>query len=181
MKSLIFAVLLIFLPCIATAKNPIRTVEGYVTKVVDGDTINVNSDGTRLKIRLYGIDAPETEKRNRKTGLATKEGQAYGDEALKALLGKVDGQKVFLNIMDIDRYRRMVSIVFLGSRNINREMVAEGWAWAYRKYLEGTYASEFMQDEEDARKKRLGLWRQYNPQPPWEFRKSDRMQLGIEK
>jgi endonuclease YncB( thermonuclease family) len=158
------------LPLLAFAKPPIRIVYGSVVKVSDGDTIAVNSDGTKIKARLYGIDTPETEKGSRRTGRVSKEGQPYGEEAWKALEGKVDGQKVRLDIMDIDKYRRMIAIVWLGSRNINREMVAEGWAWAYTKYLRGPYASEFIQDEERARKKRLGLWKQYNPQPPWEFR-----------
>jgi endonuclease YncB( thermonuclease family) len=124
----------------AYAKPIIRTVEGTVTKVSDGDTINVNSDGTKLKVRLYGIDAPETEKVNRRTGYVSKPGQPYGEEACRALLEKVSGKKVKLDIMDIDRYRRMVSMVWFGNRNINKEMVAKGWAWAYRKYLDGPYA-----------------------------------------
>lgn len=167
MQRLIISVLLLLMPICALAQGPVRTVEGYVTRVVDGDTINVNSDGTKLKIRLYGIDAPETKKSN-------KEGQPYGEEAWRSLVDKVNGQKVRLDIMDVDRYRRMVSIVFVGNRNINREMVAEGWAWAYREYLKGPYASEFLGDEERARKKRLGLWQQSNPQPPWEFRRIQR-------
>ena len=59
----------------------------------------------------------------------------------------------------------------LNNRNINREMVSEGWAWAYRQYLDRPHASEYIEAEEKARGKRLGLWAQTNPQPPWEFRK----------
>jgi endonuclease YncB( thermonuclease family) len=51
-------------------------------------------------------------------------------------------------------------------------MVAEGLAWAYRQYLEGSYASEYLRLEEQARRRRMGLWQQPNPQPPWEFRQS---------
>lgn len=171
LRPLSTVLLVILIPCIVFAKDPIRTVDGYVVKVVDGDTITVNADGTKLKVRLYGIDTPETEKMSRKTGVVFKEGQPYGEEAWRVLEDKVGGQKIHLDIMDVDRYRRMVSMVWKGSRNINQEMVSEGWAWAYRKYLKGAYASEFIQDEEQARKKRLGLWTQYNPQPPWEFRK----------
>lgn len=50
-------------------------------------------------------------------------------------------------------------------------MIAEGWAWAYRDYLDSPYVSEFIRLEEQAREKRLGLWRDNNPQPPWDFRK----------
>ena len=55
-------------------------------------------------------------------------------------------------------------------KDINREMVAEGFAWAYRQYLQGPYASEYISQEERARSRRAGLWHDANPQPPWEFR-----------
>ncbi len=94
----------------------------------DGDTVQVrDAMGTKVKVRLYGIDAPETEKRNRKTGRVSKPGQPYGEEALQALKEKIGGQRVRVKVRDIDRYRRAVSVVRLGSRDINREMVREGF------------------------------------------------------
>jgi micrococcal nuclease len=162
---------LLLIPTFLFAKQPIRSIEGTVTKVADGDTINVvDFSGTQVRIRLYGIDAPETEKANKTAGRVSKAGQPYGGEAWKALTGKVYRQKVKLDVMDIDRYKRLVCLVWLGGRNINQEMVAEGWAWAYRRYLDTPYASKFIGLEELARSERLGLWQQYNPQPPWEFR-----------
>jgi len=50
-------------------------------------------------------------------------------------------------------------------------MVKRGYAWAYRRYLKGPYASEYLEAEKVARASQLGLWEQKNPQPPWEFRK----------
>jgi endonuclease YncB( thermonuclease family) len=127
----------------------IRTVEGSVTAVSDGDTFKIGTiEGTRLKIRLYGIDAPETEKINRSTGMISKQGQPYGEEAFGALKSKILGKKVRVDIIDIDRYKRMVGIVYLNDRNINLEMVKEGWAWAYREYLQRPYASEYLDTEE---------------------------------
>lgn len=158
------------------AKEPIRVLEGLVVKVSDGDTITVYSSGTKLKVRLYGIDAPEMVKKNRKNGQISKQGQPYGEEAYRALDRKVYQQKVRLDTIDVDRYRRLVSMVWMVNRNINLEMMREGWAWAYRKYLDSAYASEFLGEEEQTRKKRIGLWRQYIPQPPWEFRKLQRME-----
>ncbi|WP_224981964.1 thermonuclease family protein [Geomonas agri] len=156
----------------AWAKGPTRIIEGTVSKVSDGDTVQVQDAlGTRVKVRLYGIDAPETEKRNRKTGRVSKPGQPYGEEAFQALKGKIGGQRVTVEVRDIDRYRRAVSVVRLGRRDINQEMVREGVAWAYRQYLERPYASNYIQTEEEARRQRRGLWRQENPQPPWEFRR----------
>lgn len=155
----------------AWAKEPLRIIEGVVVKVSDGDTITVDSKGTVVKVRLYGIDAPETEKFNRKTGLVAKPGQLFGEAASRALENKVSGRPVRLEVMDIDKYRRVVSFLWVGERNINQEMVSEGWAWAYRKYLDRAYASEYLGAETRARAAHKGLWRQGNPQPPWEFRK----------
>jgi endonuclease YncB( thermonuclease family) len=172
-KQLLTLVILLLLALPAYAKEPIRIIEGLVTKVSDGDTIQVTDNlGTKVKVRLYGIDTPETEKSNKRTGHVSKPGQPYGDEAWKALDGKVYRKRVKLDVMAIDRYKRLVSLVWLDNRNINQEMVAEGWAWAYRQYLDTPYASEFIGLEEQARAKKLGLWQQNNPQPPWEFRKS---------
>ena len=155
-----------------TSPAVIRTVEGTAIKVADGDTFKLETaEGTKLKVRLYGIDAPETEKANKKTGKVSKPGQPYGNEAYRALESKILDKQVKVDIMAIDRYKRMVGIVYLDSRNVNLEMVKEGWAWAYREYLDRPYASEYLDAEKEARNNRLGLWKQGNPQPPWEFRK----------
>ena len=172
MKKLFLLIPLLLLYFSSPSLSLIRTVEGIVTKVSDGDTLNLETtEGTKLKIRLYGIDTPETEKINRRTGLISKQGQPYGEEAYRALESKVLSKKVRVDIIDIDRYKRMVGIVSFGNRNINLEMVKEGWAWAYKEYLQRPYASEYLDAEKEARAKGLGLWQQRNPMPPWEFRK----------
>ena len=176
MRTMILAPLLFLLfAAPSLAKEPIRVIDGTVSKVSDGDTIQVVDQlGSKVKVRLYGIDAPETEKRSRKTGRVSKQGQPYGQEAFDALKGKIGGQRVKAEVMDIDRYRRAVSVVWLGERNINQEMVREGFAWAYRRYLDRPHASEYIGAEEQARREGRGLWRQGNPQPPWEFRRHSR-------
>ena len=73
--------------------------------------------------------------------------------------------------MDIDKYRRLVSVVLIGNRDINYEMLAEGHAWAYRKYLKGPLAKSYIAAEEQAKNSRKGLWRQGGAEPPWDFRK----------
>lgn len=172
--KLFLITILLFLTTVSScfAKEPARSIDGVVSKISDGDTIQVtDSLGSKVKVRFYGIDCPETEKSNRKTGRVSKEGQPYGEEAYRALQGKLLRQRVRLDVIDTDKYGRTVSIVWLGSRNINLEMVADGWAWAYTQYLDRPHASEYLQAEEQARKARKGLWQQNNPQPPWEFRK----------
>jgi micrococcal nuclease len=160
----VFALLL--LP--SSSHAVILTVEGKVTRVSDGDSvIVVTAEGTRLRTRLYGIDAPEV-RHGRKVG------QPFGEVAKQALSGMILGEKVRLEIIDVDRYRRMVGIVYLDGKNVNEEMVRLGLAWAYRRYLDAPYASEFIGAEEEAREKGLGLWQQPNPVPPWEFRRKTR-------
>lgn len=173
MRSFLMSlILLICMTLAAFAKEPSRSIEGVVSKISDGDTIHVtDSGGTNVKVRFYGIDCPETEKGNKRTGEVSKQGQPYGEEAYRALQDKLKRQRVRLDVMDVDRYGRTVGIVWLGNRNINLEMVADGWAWAYTQYLDRPHASEYIQAEEQARKLRKGLWQQSNPQPPWEFRK----------
>lgn len=163
--------LLIVSPCLA--KAPIRTIEGTVTRVVDGNIIHVtDTRGTKLKVRLYGIDAPEAEKGNKKSGKISKQGQPFGDNAYKALDEMVSGKYVRIEVMAIDRFKRTVGIVWTTEKNINQEMLKYGWAWANRQQLERPYASEYILLEEQAKKERRGLWEQGNPQPPWEYRKS---------
>ena len=102
----------------------------------NGDAVTVvTNEGTKLKVRMYGIDAPEIQHANKRTGVVSKPGQPYGEEAYRALEGKVLHKRVKVQIMDIDRHRRMVAAVYLNSRDINREMVKEGYAWAYKEDL----------------------------------------------
>jgi len=106
----------------------LRTVTGTVTKVSDGDTIHLTTpEQTKLKVRLYGIDAPETPKISHQTGQINIPGQPYGEESMKALANKLMGKQVRLDILDIDKYRRMVCMIYLDDRNINLEMVREGY------------------------------------------------------
>lgn len=89
-----------------------------------------------------------------------------------ALSNMVLHRQVKLDIMKIDHHGRMVAVVYAGSKNINLEMIAEGWAWAAENLKKHSDAQEYFHAEEQARAKRVGLWAQDNPQPPWEFRKS---------
>lgn len=141
-----------------------RIIEGMVKAVYDGDTVLLATrEESRLKVRLYGIDAPETRKPD-------KPGQPYGDIAKRTLMYKIMGRRVSAEIMDIDQYKRAVAVIRYQGRDINREMVTEGMAWAYRQYLQGAYESDYIGSETRARSRRAGLWRESNPQPPWEFR-----------
>lgn len=178
MKAIIkifFLVALIFLApilLIQSAHATIRTVTGMVTKVSDGDTIHLTTpEQTILKVRLYGIDAPETDKINNHTGHINIPGQPYGDESWKALENKIMGKKVKVDILDIDKYRRMVGMIYLNDRNINLEMIREGYAEAFIEYLKEPYRSEFLKVEQEARLAKKGIWSLPDYERPREFRK----------
>jgi endonuclease YncB( thermonuclease family) len=87
-------------------------------------------------------------------------------------MSKVMGRRVSADVIETDQYRRLVAVIRYAGRDVNREMVAEGMAWAFRHYLQGVYASEYIGAESRARSRREGLWRDRNPQPPWEFRQA---------
>jgi len=142
-----------------------------VTRVLDGDTFHcipdtvingakLHKDGT-ISVRLRGVDAPE---KRQPSGTDAQ-------ESLKELIGR---KTVKLDIKDIDRYGRVAAYVFVNGMNVNLEQVKRGLAWAYTEYLDRPYASEFYGAEKQARKQRLGLWKELNPTPPWEWRKKNR-------
>lgn len=177
----IICIIILFL-CVTESKlfaNPIRTVEATVSKVSDGDTIQViTPEGTKLKVRLYGIDATEIEHVNDNTGRISKPGQKFAHESQRHLSSLIMRKKVRLDILDIDRYRRMVAIIWLGDRNINLEMIQKGMAEAYREYLREPYRNQFIRAEQDAKTKKIGIWSQPEYERPSEFRK--RMREGGE-
>jgi endonuclease YncB( thermonuclease family) len=113
---------------------------------------------------LYGIDTPETEKRDRR-------GQPYGKEAAEELKKLILGQQVEVATTGEKTHNRDVCIIRNNGMDINREMIKRGYAWAYRKHLESPYASEYIEAENEARDQRSGIWQQANPLPPWEFKK----------
>lgn len=169
MKVLFTALSLILLLSVEAFAGQI--VEGIVKAVYDGDTVLLATrDQNRLKVRLYGIDAPETAKPD-------EPGQRFGAVARRTLMYKVMGRQVSAEIVDTDQHQRAVAVIRYRDRDINREMVAEGMAWAYRQYLQGPYVSEYIGAEEGARARHKGLWRDANPKPPWEFRRADKKNL----
>ena len=132
-----------------------------VIRVVDGDSVNILClpEKEELKLRLYGIDAPEWK-------------QAYGIESKDALNGLLGtNREIFVKVLDKDRYGRLICKLHLNSEDIpvNEWMVSKGNAWHYVKYAPDDI--NLQQAEKNARKNKLGLWSSETPIPPWEFRK----------
>jgi len=143
----------------------IYSFEAVVIKVADGDTVTVMSDGQKIRIRLYGIDTPEID-------------QVYGRESEKMLSNYVLNRVVEIEKKDIDRYKRMVAVIFLDGENINLKMLEDGGAWAYIQYLAEDDKEEYIKAEKGAKEK--GLWQNKEAIPPWEYRKQKRLKNVLE-
>ena len=133
---------------------------GRVVGVIDGDTIEVLNGHHAERIRLSGIDCPE-------------KGQAFGKRAKQAASELVFGREVTIQTHGKDRYKRTLGDVFLSDgKNLNQELVRQGFCWWYRKYAPGDTVLEGLENE--AREARKGLWADPAPIPPWEWRKRSR-------
>jgi micrococcal nuclease len=140
---------------IAHAANEIT---GKVVGISDGDTITVLQDLTQYKIRLYGIDCPESY-------------QDFGSKAKQFTSDLVFGKMVKMVQQDMDRYGRTVGIVYVGDVCVNQEIIKNGFAWLYQRYCTSPICKEWSKLEQQARSCKIGLWSQPNPIPPWDFRR----------
>jgi endonuclease YncB( thermonuclease family) len=129
---------------------------GRVTRVVDGDTLDVLLATGRIRVRLQGVDAPEHD-------------QPGGAESRQWLQQRVQDRDVLLEPVSQDRYDRMVAMVFLEDSNLNRELLRAGHAWAYRRYLRAA-DRVFCDIEYAARREMAGVWASATSRAPWEFR-----------
>lgn len=135
---------------------------GQVVGVMDGDTIEVLDDKKTVRIRLQGIDCPE-------------KSQAFGNRAKQATSELVFGRRVTVETHGQDKYKRTLGEVRLADgTHVNRELVAEGWCWWYRKYAPDDLILGGL--EAAARVTKKGLWVDADPVPPWKYRKSKRSQ-----
>lgn len=130
--------------CPPALAQDLPTLLGTVTRVLDADTADVQLSSGSIRVRFNGIDAPE---RN----------QPMGHEATAALTKLIGGKQVQVEPFQQDKYDRMIGNVFVGGVNVNEELVKQGYAWAYRKYLKRETAN--LCDLEDAaRQARRGIW-----------------------
>lgn len=143
-------------PAVQTAQ-----LSGKAIKVSDGDTLTLlTTDKQQVRVRLGEIDTPEKK-------------QAWGQKARQALSDKVFEQHIEVAVQDIDRYGRVVGLVYVNGHEVNRQLIEEGHAWAYRDYLK---RPELIQLEQAARDAKRGLWAlpAAERQAPWEWRRAQR-------
>jgi endonuclease YncB( thermonuclease family) len=137
-----------------------RWLDASVVRTIDGDTLEVRSDGETLRIRLSGIDTPER-------------GQPWYRRSKQALADRVAGREVRINAITTDRYGRTIGEVYADDVCVGCELLREGHAWVYRRYSTDPILLEI---EAEARRARRGLWGLPESErvAPWEWRQRQR-------
>ena len=137
--------------------TPTDSFTAKVIKITDGDTIVVlTEDKKQVKIRLEGIDCPESN-------------QDFGNRAKQLVSDLCFGKEVTIVKTGEDRFGRTLAFVFAGDVNINKELIKQGMAWHYKYFNKDKVLAML---EEQAKKSKIGLWSQPNPVAPWEFRRN---------
>ncbi len=171
-RSILFS-LFVFFSLILTGSKGICSKQASATVLYcyDGDTCRVKtSEGLWFNVRLFGIDAHEMPRKKGKK----MQGQPFSEAAKNALNLKVKDKSVKLNQADLDAYNRPIVEFWMKDRNINLEMVVEGWAEVYRGKTKRIKTAPYFEAEKIAKKKKLGIWKLENYQSPSEFRKKER-------
>lgn len=145
-------------PVKSSNKEAPATLPGdKVIAVKDGDTFDLLRNGQKVTVRLYGVDSPEKK-------------QAYGTRSQQFASELAFGKQVRLVEHNKDRYGRIVGTIMLpDGKNLNEELVRNGFAWHYKEYSKDKNLEIL---EADARRYKRGLWQDPNPTPPWEYRKN---------
>lgn len=125
------------------------------SNVTDGDTIRLNNQ----PVRLLGIDAPELNQ------ICSVEGKQFacGQTARSKLIQLIGSQKVSCKTTTKDFYGRWLGLCISGEKDLNRLMIAQGWAVSYGRY---------QKEETQARRNKRGLWAG-DFMPPKEWRKTE--------
>ena len=157
----LFATALLAFSCALSA----GTLQGKVVNVADGDTITVlDAQNTKHKIRLQGLDAPER-------------AQPFGQKSKQSLHQLVHSKQVTIDFDKKDKYGRTVGKVLLNGTDICLEQIKAGMAWHYKQYQSEQSKEDrkiYADAEAAAQSQGVGLWKDKNPTPPWEYRKQQR-------
>ena len=125
-----------------------------IIKIYDGDTITaLTSQKEKIKIRLYGIDAPELK-------------QPFGKASKRHLIDLISNKSLNINEKGKDKYGRTLAILYNGDQDINAQMVIDGYAWAYDKF-----SKDYVAFQKNAQSLKKGLWIDNYVVRPSDFRK----------
>lgn len=151
--------ILLLVVCLCVISTPCGAWPARVVAVTDGDTVGVEpvSGGEQVKIRLYGIDAPERK-------------QPFGEAARGLVSNAVLHRNVSIEEKSRDRYGRIVAIVWLGTgESLQSVLLEAGLAWVWPRYCRNCQSWEELQKK--AHMLGLGIWFDPAPIPPWEWRR----------
>ncbi|GAA4431175.1 thermonuclease family protein [Bremerella cremea] len=148
------------------ADHPLRILRGKVVFVADGDTIGVlDADNQQRRVRLEGIDAPESN-------------QAFGNKSKRILSDACHGKEVLVVYTSEDQYGRILGQIYVDDRWLNHDQIESGMAWHYRHFSGDAHLAELQKQSQKAQK---GIWSDPNPQQPWRFRLDERRRREAEE
>jgi endonuclease YncB( thermonuclease family) len=138
---------------------------GPLVSVSDGDTFHAKVQGVVMEFRLADVDAPELD-------------QPYGRQSREELKSLVQGKQLVMVFIDVDRYGRVITDVWVDNVYVNREMAKRGAAWFYAQYA---HNNALFNVEEEARDAKKGLWALPRTQrlEPWIWRERKREASGM--
>ena len=154
LKKILFSLLILF--TLSTISISSEKVILGKAKVIDGDTIKIN----KKKIRLFGIDAPENKQICKKIYLSFfifnfQKDYKCGEKSTLALFKKLKDKRVKCVLKESkDKYKRNIGICYVKNQDINKWLVKNGYALAYKRY-----SKKYVLDEQYAKKNKLGVWR----------------------
>jgi endonuclease YncB( thermonuclease family) len=131
--------------CLLVSSEAAAAPVSGLARAKDGDSMMVG----QTEVRLFGVDAPEFDQSCSRSGQAW----ACGAEAADRLSRLVTGKEVRCTAVSIDQYHRTLGRCTVGTTDINRTVVATGYAVAYRRY-----SSDYVSAEETAKLNRRGIW-----------------------
>ncbi len=158
MANLCWRMLLVLTVLFGATENS-HAWSGKVVHVADGDAITVMKSGKKVKVRLYGIDTPETK-------------QWYGQNAKAFTSSQVMGKTVDVQEIDVDLYGQALGVVTVGGLVLNKHLLEYGYAWLYDRYCKKAFCHAWAKAETEAKKAKRGLWKNAKAVPPWEYRRS---------
>lgn len=129
--------------------------EFKVIRVVDGDTFIIDYKGTEERVRLIGIDTPESvhpnESKNTEEGIKTSN---YTKERLEGKMIKLE-----LDVQERDKYGRILAYVYVDGNMYNKELLELGYAKLATYPPNVKYVDDFTKLQEQARENKVGLWK----------------------
>ena len=158
---------------LAAGERAELTVWGTVTQVQSATRLALQSpDAGLLKLRLFGVQAPEPP--NPRARGEVREGQPFGDQTFAFIRNLLLGRQVQIRSYGSDHGRLLV-VVWLGDINVNLELVKQGLAWMEPSLRILAVRAPLEVAERQAQVGHYGFWELPNPEPPWEFRRRNRL------